>query len=331
MNKEQNKILMFGNEWYGNFSLSLYWNLQKMGIDCKHIKMNHEWRPNRFLNKIEKFLFVKKLNKLLTDRINKNDISLILVIAGYNILPKTWELIKSKQIPMIAWLGDDPFKKTDIFKNICYFNKVFLIDQEWTNLTRYLYPKAEFLPHAADPETFYLINPKRKYENDIVFVGSSYHSSPDGLLRAEILKTLFENGFNIKIYGDDGWIKLFPKYSFLKKIFINKIVGPQELNAIYNSTKIVLNIHSSELKSGTNQKTFEIASAGAFQLVNYQKPIEELFKGSIITFNSSSDLVEKAKYYLTHEKERNKLTEKAREIVINNHTYKDRVKKLLYG
>ena len=331
MNKEQNKILMLGNEWHGNFSLSLYWNLQKMGIDCGHIKMNHEWKPNRFLNKIEKILFVKKLNKLLIDEINKNDTSLILVISGYNILPKTYELIKSKQIPMIAWIGDDPFKKTDIFNNLHYFSKVFLVDQEWVNLTKYLYPKAEFLPHAADPEVFYPINPRRKYENDIVFVGSSYHSSPDGLLRAEILKTLFENGFDIKLYGDNGWKKLFSKYPFLEKIFMNKMVGPQELNTIYNSTKIVLNIQHSELKSGTNQRTFEIASAGAFQLVDYQRPIGELFNGNIITFNSSSDLVEKAKHYLTHEEERDKLAEKAREIVINNHTYKIRIEKLLYG
>lgn len=331
MNKEQkqNKILMLGNEWYGNFSLSLYWNLQKMGIDCNHIKMNHEWKPNRFLNKIEQLLFIRKLNRRIANEINKNDLSAIVVIAGYNILPQTYELIKSKKIPIIAWIGDDPFKKTDIFKNFCYFSKVFLVDQDWTNLTKYLYPKAEFLPHAADPEVFYPISPKRKYENDIVFIGSSYHSSPDGLLRAEILKTLFENGFNIKLYGDNGWKKLFPKYPFLEKIFMNKMVGPKELNELYNSTKIVLNIQHSELKSGTNQRTFEIACAGAFQLVDYQKPIDELFKGNIVTFNSSLDLVEKAKYYLTREEERNKLAEKAREIVINNHTYRHRIKKLL--
>lgn len=330
MNKEQNKILMLGNEWYGNFSLSLYWNLQKMGIDCKHIKMNHEWNPNRFLNKIGQFLFVKKLNRIIIDELNKNEISAIIVIAGYNILPQTYELIKSKKIKLIAWIGDDPFKKTDVLNNIGYFDKVFLTDEEWTNLTKYIYPKAEFLPHAADPEVFYPITPKRKYENDFVFVGSSYFSTPDGLLRTEILKTLFENGFNIKLYGDSGWKKLFSKYPFLEKIFMNKIVEPEELNDIYNSTKIVLNIHSSELKSGTNQRTFEIASAGAFQLVDYQRPIEELFEGSIVTFNSLSDLVEKAKYYLTHNKEREEMAERARNVVINKHTYQHRINKLLH-
>lgn len=330
MNKEKNKVLVLGNEWYGNFSLSLYWNLQKMGINCEHVKMNHDWKPNRFLNKIEMFFFVKRLNKLLIDKINKGDIFKILVVAGYNLLPQTWDLIKSKKIPMMAWIGDDPFKKTTILNNIHNFEKVFIIDQDWANLTGYLHPKVDFLPHAADPEVFYPIMPKKDYKNDIVFIGNSYYFTSDTILRTEILNTLFKNGFGIKLYGDNGWKKLFPKYPFLEKIFMNKMVGPEELNDIYNSTKIVLNIHSSQLKSGTNQRTFEIASAGAFQLVDYQKPIKELFENNIITFNSSSDLVEKTRYYLAHKEERIRLAEKAREIVINNHTYKNRIKKLLY-
>ena len=57
--------------------------------------------------------------------------------------------------------------------------------------------------------------------------------------------------------------------------------------------------------------------------------VNDLFEGSIVTYNDENDLKEKINYYLTHEDERIKLAKKGQKIVLENHTFDHRIKKIL--
>ena len=112
-------------------------------------------------------------------------------------------------------------------------------------------------------------------------------------------------------------------------VVTRKTIAPDELNTIYNTAKIVLNIHHSQLTTGTNQRTFETAAARAFQLADHRPAIAALYQGCSITFTSAEDLLQKARYYLSHEPERERMADQARAITLAHNTYKHRIEILL--
>ena len=156
-------ILIVGTAWHGNFSRFLFSSMQNMGLPCLHISTRYEQKPSRILNALQYRLFVKKLNASLRRSIERERVKKILLIAPYNILPETWQLIKEKKIPIIGWFGDNPFTKGIIFDSLKYCDRVFLIDEAWVDRVRYLHPRVAYLPHAADGETFFPLQQNKTY------------------------------------------------------------------------------------------------------------------------------------------------------------------------
>jgi len=335
MTRASKKILVIGNAWHGNFTMFIHSAISELGYECEHVNLNEFDRKPFIFRKL--YLQSRKsanvaLNRFLTGKIESEDIGLVVVLANFNMLPATMDVIKRKKIRTLGWHGDDPFRKGGaMLQNIRFCDKVFLVDEEWVGLSRYLNPNVQYLPSAADHSIFRPLDTAAKYENgpDILFVGDCYGGLPDGVVRAEMLKALHDSGFRVRLYGPDSWARLFTAYPFLERVFVDKTVRPEELNRLYNTSKIVLNVHHSQLKSGTNQRTFEIAASGAFQLSDYRRSIGELFGGSVITFSSRDDLVTKARHYLADDNERQRLATDARNVVLGGHTYAHRARKLL--
>jgi spore maturation protein CgeB len=79
-----------------------------------------------------------------------------------------------------------------------------------------------------------------------------------------------------------------------------------------------------------NPRTFEIASCGAFQLVDKRELLPELFTDDeLAVFDSMDELKEKIVWYKTRPEERKGLADRARERVLREHTYAARMRLLL--
>lgn len=300
-----------------------------MGLPCRHFSTRYEQRPGRLLNALQYRFFVKKLNAALLREIEHGAIKRIILIAPYNILPETWRKIKERKISVIGWFGDNPFTKGIIFDSLQHCEQVFLVDEAWVERVRYLHPRVAYLPHAADEETFYPLEQNKTYSADVVFIGDSFNGTSDGVLRARIIQILSDSDIKTAVYGDRGWHTLFSHSPGLQNRVIAATVSPEELNRIYNTAKIVLNIHHSQLLTGTNQRTFETAAARAFQLADHRPAISALYPGCSITFISAEDLLQKARYYLANEQEREQLAGQARARTLAHNTYKHRIETLI--
>jgi spore maturation protein CgeB len=322
-------ILIAGTTWHGNFSRFLFSAMQGMGIPCRHFSTRYELRPNRIINALQYRFFVKKLNASLLREIEHAAINRIILIAPYNILPETWRKIKEKKISVIGWFGDNPFTKGIIFDSLQYCDRVYLVDEAWVDRVQYLHPQVAYLPHAADEETFHPLEQNKTYSTDVVFIGDSFNGTGDGLLRARIIQTLGDSHIKTAVYGDHGWRALFARSPGLENSVIAATVLPEELNRIYNTAKIVLNIHHSQLLTGTNQRTFETAAARAFQLADYRPAISALYPGCSITFTSAEDLLQKTRYYLANGPEREQLAGQARARTLAHNTYRHRIETLI--
>lgn len=172
--------------------------------------------------------------------------------------------------------------------------------------------KAEWLPHAFEPQAYHDLenidangNPTpftyASKDYDIGFVG--HVNSPN---RVEFLDRMFRE---------------FPNFFFGQRKF-------QDAAKIYTKSKIVINI---AMKEDLNMRCFEVMGAGGFLLTDYVPHMEELFQDGVhcAIYRSLDEAVDKAKYYLAHDSEREKIAQAGYEEVMKNHTIDKRVDKML--
>ncbi|MCM1154691.1 MAG: glycosyltransferase [Roseburia sp.] len=104
-----------------------------------------------------------------------------------------------------------------------------------------------------------------------------------------------------------------------------------ESSKVYYAGKINLNVTLRSIESGVPLRIFEIMSVGGFVLSNWQEGIEELFEEGkeIVTFKSPEEMLEKAEYYLAHDKERIRIGIGGYQKVKNCYTFEHQLEKII--
>lgn len=161
-------------------------------------------------------------------------------------------------------------------------------------------PNPIWLPHAVEPQAY----PKfdllaKKY--DICFVG---HVSSAN--REEALDRVFRE---------------FPNFYYGQQLF-------EDAARKYAESKIVFNI---AMKEDVNMRCFEALATKSFLLTDWVPSIEDLFEDGkhLVLYRTMDECIEKAKYYLAHDEEREKIAQAGYEHVLKNHTIQDRVNIIL--
>ncbi len=103
-----------------------------------------------------------------------------------------------------------------------------------------------------------------------------------------------------------------------------------EAPAVYNSSKINLNITLRSIVNGIPLRAFEIMGSGGFLLTNYQSEFLDYFVPGedFDYFESPKDMIKKIDYYLEHEDIRKQIASNGLEKVKKFHTFIDRVKEM---
>lgn len=146
----------------------------------------------------------------------------------------------------------------------------------------------------------------------------SYCIHTAGMLkRKRIIESM--KPFSIEIFGDaDGWQELVgngfsvhPPVDYATK-----------LHEVYGSVSVNLNVTSSQMPTAVNQRVFDIPVSGNFLISDYQKDLDELFeKDEIVVYHSKEELAELYSRYSSDEHSCRIITQKARERILNEHTY----------
>lgn len=178
-------------------------------------------------------------------------------------------------------------------------------------------PDSSVLLQCADEEAMaYEEHGKKKYE--LLFVGNSR-----GIYRT-ILKDLLPTNYRLSVYGR-GWDE-FP----VKDYVVSDHIENEKLGQAYHDAEIVLNDHWEDMKENgiISNRVFDVLAAGTFIISDDMPEIEELFQGSVITYADEEDLQKKVGYYLKNKREREELAKKGRRIVLKEHTFATRVRKI---
>lgn len=147
---------------------------------------------------------------------------------------------------------------------------------------------------------------------DISFIGGNHGN------RTEVIRALRAKGLKVQVFGI-GWPDTVE-------------VPYEEVVRVFNQSKINLNLANAST-GGYQQvkgRHFEIPGCKAFQLSSNIPELYEYFypNREIGVFNSDVDLYEKCIYYLTREKEREEIAERAYKKTLAEHTWEIRFREI---
>ncbi len=161
-------------------------------------------------------------------------------------------------------------------------------------------PNPVFLPHAVEP----LAYPKQEKftkQFDVCFIGHINTRS-----REDALDRVFRE---------------FTNFDYGQALF-------ERVAERFGNSKICFNIaHNDDI----NMRNFEVMATGSFLLTNWIPTIEDLFEDGkhLVLYRNEEEMIEKTRYYLAHDDEREKIAAAGYEEVMKNHTIQNRVDTIL--
>lgn len=210
--------------------------------------------------------------------------------------------------PNIYWASDTHLGFDYRLDKARKFDRVFCAQKQAVIEFEKAGVKAEWMPHAFEPFAYHDIESGvpvpfsfASKDHDIAFVG--HVNSPN---RIDFLDRMFRE---------------FPNFFFGQRKF-------QDAAKIYAKSKICINV---AMKEDLNMRCFEVMGAGGFLLTDYVPHMEELFEDGkhLVLYRSHDEAVDKAKYYLSHDSEREKIAQAGFEEVMKKHTIDHRVDRIL--
>ncbi len=104
-----------------------------------------------------------------------------------------------------------------------------------------------------------------------------------------------------------------------------------EMPKVFQASKINLNITMRAIKTGLSLRIWDILGCGGFLLTNSQAEIPDFFEigRDLETYESMDELVEKVRYYLSHEEERVEIAINGYEKMAAHHTYEIRLAQMI--
>lgn len=259
-------------------------------------------------------------------------------LLGNHLSPRTIDLLKKNKIELAVWLTEDPFYIDQTIKEIRDYDYVFTVDSGALKKYRSLgFTHVYHLPLGTDPTIFTEEYSDARYNSDVLLVGYPYPS------RVQLVEFLLKFGdFEITVIGKQ-WHNLLSKkfrtHPNLKTY--NVWLEPEEIAKFYNGAKIVLNPHRSSSFShnqnrenieneSMNNRTFDIAVCGAFQLIEDVADLRNFFsEAEMVSYTGLEDCLEKVEFYLREENIRKSVAAIVRNKVLNEHTFQNRINKIL--
>ncbi|MDH5562918.1 MAG: DUF3880 domain-containing protein [Nitrospirota bacterium] len=191
--------------------------------------------------------------------------------------------------------------------------------------------QVSYLPLAADPTIHQPIaltpQEQQEYGADVSFLGAGYRN------RREILPTLLGHEWTFKLWGNE-WEQAGVLQHVLQRNGAR--IDTSTSVKIFNGTTVNVNLHSytglglDPDGDSVNPRTFELASCGAFQVIDHRTLLPELFDESMMgVIRTSEALAPAVRSYLHEPEQRRNMAERSKKHVNLFHTYVHRMQALL--
>jgi spore maturation protein CgeB len=237
--------------------------------------------------------------------------------------------LKARGVRTANFLTDDPWNRAHradwFLEALGQYDWVFTPRRANAREIEAAGPRVEFLPFAYAPHVHYPVEvsaeERAALASDVLFAGGA---DPD---RVPLVQALVSSGLKVALYG--GYWGRFAEF----RAFYRGMADPELLRKAMASTEIALCLVRKANRDGNSMRTFEAPAMRACLLMERTAEHEEIFgrDGEAVEyFESTGELLEKARRLLGNEAERRRLAERAFELVTTGgHTYGDRLQRML--
>lgn len=195
-----------------------------------------------------------------------------LTVYGADVSAESLAHLRRDGVPTVCWWINDPFQFERSAKKAAQYDFVFSNSAVCAAEYRKLgVAHAAFLPTACVPAIHRPVEPQERYRCDVCFAGDW---SP---LREQLMERL-AGDFDLRIFGP--WGSKLKRGSPLRSRLTDGFFSPDEMAAMFSSTRVVLNIHTwfGRFDHGLNPRLFEAAGCAAYQVVDWKQEIASLFE-----------------------------------------------------
>jgi spore maturation protein CgeB len=268
------------------------------------------------------------LGELLLTRFGFDPPDLVFALAQAPLDGETLAALGRRGIVRAFWFCEDAYV-LPYWKELCSAYDVFfhLQPDVLAEPLRSVGVRGAPLPLGFDPSVHRPLAldlaEQQRYGCSLSFVGGGYHN------RRQFLPGLADLG--LRLYGT-AWPAVSPFREMSPEF--NVWQSEEASNRIFNASKINLNLHSSPWVDGVNPagdyvnpRTYELAGARAFQLVDRRRELPQFFAvdREVATFRDLAECRRKIAYYLAHEDERREIAEQSQRRALAAHTYRHRM------
>ncbi|WP_044913024.1 glycosyltransferase [Butyrivibrio sp. WCE2006] len=182
---------------------------------------------------------------------------------------------------------------------------------------------SEILMQCTDPSVMSYskdkVIPENNYAPELLFVGNSR-----GVFR-KILRDVLPTDHDLHVYG-----RHWDKFPEVQSHVIANYIPNDKVSAVYHDARILLNDHWDDMREYgiISNRIFDAMCAGAFVISDDVPGLNETFGSSLVTYKDRKDLSDKIDYYLTHEYERDRIARAGKKMVLENHTFDSRAKRI---
>jgi spore maturation protein CgeB len=277
-----------------------------------------------------------RTNKAILLKLQNEHFDILWIEKGNAIWPRTLRAVKegSPTTQIMSYTEDDMFAphNRSVFytRGLKYYDVVFTTKSyncapnELPSLgaKRVIFVDKAFDIHAhrAIPVT---LNDVEALGGDVGFIGSYERE------RAESILYLAKNGISVRVWGH-GWSKLAGYHPNL--LIENRLLLGDDYAKGLCATRINLCFLRKMNRDLQTDRTMEIPACGAFMLAERTDEHLRLFEEGkeAAYFGSNEELLEKVRYYLNHEDERNAIASAGRKRCLDSgYSHHERLKYML--
>jgi spore maturation protein CgeB len=280
------------------------------------------WRPH-------------KMNRYFVDQVLRQKPDIVLVIKGELLFPETIHYVRQKSwAKLVLWFPDSstflgPVSIVpSVTNSLKFYEWVLFCDpnhvspdllkqiNRYETLTFGCYPVVHRSVRLTADE-------KQKFGIDLCFIGNSHF---EGSIRYETIRTILDSFIDIRCWGVD-WrnTSVFKEYP---ASFRNAVYG-EDMVKVYNASKIAFNINGDY--PYLNVRNFEAPACGICTITSMVEGLENWFVPGqeVVVYTSVQELIEKIKYYLSHDEERESIALAGQRRAHRDHTLQKRFSELL--
>lgn len=271
----------------------------------------------------------------MLEKVEEFQPELMLVLKGETLRGDIINQVRAKGVLTANWFMDtiiSPYYRRWVEEISAFYDFFFIIDslaaKKVVNISS---KKVFFLPTGFDADTFRPLDleesDRQYYGSPLTFVGTIVNK------RIPVLEELADLG--LSIWGPDRSVegKWLTKSQKLARGYRGRSVYGQEAVKVYNASGIVFSVHSQfpEPVYNVTPRLFEAAACRAFHLVDYNPQIEDFYRldEEIICYKTIREARKLTEYYLSHKEEREAIAERAYKRARREHSYDQRIEKLL--